>query len=248
MILSVTITIANVLSTLIHRVSERRGARPPDRRARSVRRSAASFTASASWCCSPRSASRSRRSSRRWASAASRWPWRCRIRCRTSSRGIHLLADKPIRVGDYVKVADTVEGHVEDIGWRSTRVRMLQNVVVTIPEQAGGRVDHRESTTRPSRGSRCLFASASTTVPTRTWSSAFLVEEANRAVGEVPGLRRGARADGATHPGFRRALPRLHARLPGQLVHGPVRRPARAPKAHPPSSRGRGSPDPRQSL
>src|SRR5215510_13211199 len=49
--------------------------------------------------------------------------------------GIHLLADKPIRVGDYVKVADTVEGHVVDIGWRSTRVRMLQNVVVTIPNK-----------------------------------------------------------------------------------------------------------------
>ena len=49
--------------------------------------------------------------------------------------GVHLLADKPIRVGDYVKVADTVEGHVVDIGWRSTRVRMLQNVVVTIPNK-----------------------------------------------------------------------------------------------------------------
>ena len=49
--------------------------------------------------------------------------------------GIRLLADKPIRMGDYVKVADTVEGHVEDIGWRSTRVRMLQNVVVTIPNK-----------------------------------------------------------------------------------------------------------------
>src|SRR6516162_391956 len=49
--------------------------------------------------------------------------------------GVHLLADKPIRVGDYVKVAETVEGHVVDIGWRSTRVRMLANVVVTIPNK-----------------------------------------------------------------------------------------------------------------
>src|SRR3989454_2654025 len=49
--------------------------------------------------------------------------------------GAHLLADRPIRVGDYVKVADTVEGYVVDIGWRSTRVRMLQNVVVTIPNK-----------------------------------------------------------------------------------------------------------------
>src|SRR5215472_5959621 len=49
--------------------------------------------------------------------------------------GVHLLADRPIRVGDYVKLADSVEGHVVDIGWRSTRVRMLQNVVVTIPNK-----------------------------------------------------------------------------------------------------------------
>src|SRR5439155_1367051 len=39
--------------------------------------------------------------------------------------GMHLLADKPIRVGDYVKIADTTAGYVVDIGWRSTRVRML---------------------------------------------------------------------------------------------------------------------------
>src|SRR5438034_7869296 len=49
--------------------------------------------------------------------------------------GAHLLADKPIRVGDYVKIADTVEGYVVDIGWRSTRVRMLQNTVVVVPNK-----------------------------------------------------------------------------------------------------------------
>src|SRR5256886_8765791 len=49
--------------------------------------------------------------------------------------GLHLLADKPIRVGDYVKIADAVEGYVVDIGWRSTRVRMLQNTVVVVPNK-----------------------------------------------------------------------------------------------------------------
>src|SRR5213593_1882152 len=49
--------------------------------------------------------------------------------------GLHLLADKPIRVGDYVKIADTTEGYVVDIGWRSTRVRMLQNTVVVVPNK-----------------------------------------------------------------------------------------------------------------
>jgi len=49
--------------------------------------------------------------------------------------GVHLLADKPIRVGDYVKIADTIEGYVVDVGWRSTRVRMLENNVVIVPNK-----------------------------------------------------------------------------------------------------------------
>jgi small-conductance mechanosensitive channel len=49
--------------------------------------------------------------------------------------GVHLLADKPIRVGDYVKIAETIEGYVLDVGWRSTRVRMLQNNVVIVPNK-----------------------------------------------------------------------------------------------------------------
>jgi small-conductance mechanosensitive channel len=49
--------------------------------------------------------------------------------------GMHLLADKPIRVGDYVKVAEGVEGHVLDVGWRSTRLRTLNNNTVILPNQ-----------------------------------------------------------------------------------------------------------------
>jgi small-conductance mechanosensitive channel len=48
--------------------------------------------------------------------------------------GIHLLADRPIRVGDYVRLSlENVEGWVIDVGWRSTRIRMLQNNVVIVP-------------------------------------------------------------------------------------------------------------------
>jgi small-conductance mechanosensitive channel len=49
--------------------------------------------------------------------------------------GMHLLADRPIRVGDYVKLSEAggVEGFVVDVGWRSTRIRMLANNVVIVP-------------------------------------------------------------------------------------------------------------------
>ncbi len=49
--------------------------------------------------------------------------------------GVHLLADQPIRVGDYVKIGDTVEGFVLDVGWRSTRVRLLHNNIVVVPNR-----------------------------------------------------------------------------------------------------------------
>jgi small-conductance mechanosensitive channel len=47
--------------------------------------------------------------------------------------GIHLLADRPIRVGDFVRLDAGVEGFVVDIGWRSTRIRMLPNNLVVVP-------------------------------------------------------------------------------------------------------------------
>jgi small-conductance mechanosensitive channel len=47
--------------------------------------------------------------------------------------GLHLLADRPIRVGDFVKLDSGVEGFVEDIGWRSTRIRILLDNLVVVP-------------------------------------------------------------------------------------------------------------------
>ena len=48
--------------------------------------------------------------------------------------GLHLLADKPIQVGHYVKL-EGIEGFVTDIGWRSTRLRTLANTVVVVPNK-----------------------------------------------------------------------------------------------------------------
>lgn len=45
---------------------------------------------------------------------------------------VTLIADQPIRVGDFCKVGDTV-GTVEQIGMRSTRIRTTQRTIVTIP-------------------------------------------------------------------------------------------------------------------
>lgn len=47
--------------------------------------------------------------------------------------GLYLLADKPVRVGDFIKLEGGDEGHVQEIGWRSTRIKTLSNNIVILP-------------------------------------------------------------------------------------------------------------------
>lgn len=47
--------------------------------------------------------------------------------------GVHILVERPLKVGDYVKLDSGEEGYVTDIGWRTTKIRKLQNNLVIIP-------------------------------------------------------------------------------------------------------------------
>ena len=47
--------------------------------------------------------------------------------------GIYLQLDRPVRLGDYVKLGTGEEGFVTQMGWRSTRMRTLSNNIVVIP-------------------------------------------------------------------------------------------------------------------
>src|SRR5690242_911030 len=102
--------------------------------------------------------------------------------------GVHLLADKPIRVGDYVRLsAENVEGHVVDVGWRSTRIRMLQNNVVVVPNKRVA----ESVITNYDLGETRMAVSIRVGVdydadPDHV--ERVLVDEATRAAGEVPGL------------------------------------------------------------
>lgn len=101
--------------------------------------------------------------------------------------GVHLLADEPIRVGDYVKLSEGVEGVVLDVGWRSTRLRMLQNNVVIVPNQTVARsVITNYSFPEPRMALPLRISVAYDTDVERL--ELLLLDEAARAVGEVPGL------------------------------------------------------------
>ncbi len=49
--------------------------------------------------------------------------------------GLYLALDQPIRPGDYIKLDSGVEGFVEEVGWRNTRMRVWQNNIVLVPNE-----------------------------------------------------------------------------------------------------------------
>ena len=47
--------------------------------------------------------------------------------------GMYVAIDKPVVVGQFVKLESGEEGYVIDVGWRSTRIRTLPNSIVIVP-------------------------------------------------------------------------------------------------------------------
>ena len=114
--------------------------------------------------------------------------------------GLHLLADKPVRVGDYVKIAD-VEGFVVDVGWRSTRVRLLSNSVVILPNSTVAKSTIINYDLPESRMALLIKVGVDyASDPERV--AAILGEEAERAIGAVPGLLADPKPMARLIPGF----------------------------------------------
>ncbi|MHC1635879.1 MAG: mechanosensitive ion channel family protein [Candidatus Methanospirareceae archaeon] len=47
--------------------------------------------------------------------------------------GIYITAERTVKIGDYVELENGLAGYVEEIGWRSTKIRTLPNNFVVIP-------------------------------------------------------------------------------------------------------------------
>ena len=47
--------------------------------------------------------------------------------------GLHVIASKKVRLGDFVKLDTSEEGFVIDINWRNTSIRTLTNAVIIVP-------------------------------------------------------------------------------------------------------------------
>ncbi len=101
--------------------------------------------------------------------------------------GIHILVEKPIHVGDYIKLESGQEGYVVDIGWRTTRIRMLPNNMVIVPNAKLAESIVINYHLPEKRMSVLIPISVSyESDPVRI--EAILMEEATSAMDHVPGL------------------------------------------------------------
>jgi len=101
--------------------------------------------------------------------------------------GIHILVERSIRVGDFVRLETGQEGYVDDITWRTTRIRMLPNNMVVVPNDKLSQSVVTNYSMPEKRMSFPISVSVSyDSNPEEV--ERILVEEAKAAVGAVPGL------------------------------------------------------------
>jgi small-conductance mechanosensitive channel len=101
--------------------------------------------------------------------------------------GLHILVEKSVRVGDFIKLETGQEGYVEDITWRTTRVRMLPNNMVVIPNSKLAQSVVTNYYLPEKRMSLLVPVGVSYDCdPDRV--EEMLVDVAVKAVGELPGL------------------------------------------------------------
>jgi small-conductance mechanosensitive channel len=101
--------------------------------------------------------------------------------------GIHILVEKSIRVGDFIRLETGQEGRVEDITWRTTRIKMMPNNMVVIPNNKLS----RSVVTNYSLPEKKMMLTLSVSVsydsdPNQV--EAILVDETEKAQGNVDGL------------------------------------------------------------
>ncbi|MGE5301040.1 MAG: mechanosensitive ion channel domain-containing protein [Acidobacteriota bacterium] len=101
--------------------------------------------------------------------------------------GIHILMEKTIRVGDFIKLESGQEGYVDDITWRTTRVRMLPNNMVVIPNSKLAQSIVTNYYLPEKRMSLLIPIGVSYSEDPEKVET-VLVEEAKKAVGQIPGL------------------------------------------------------------
>jgi small-conductance mechanosensitive channel len=115
--------------------------------------------------------------------------------------GMHILLEKSVRIGDFVKLDNGQEGYVQDITWRTTRIRMLPNNMVVIPNSKLAQ-SVVTNYCLPEK-QMMLFVSVGVSYDSDIdYVETILIEEALLAASEVPGLLADPQPYARFSPGF----------------------------------------------
>ncbi len=101
--------------------------------------------------------------------------------------GIHILMEKAVRVGDFIRLETGQEGYVDDITWRTTRIRMIPNNMVVIPNN---KLSQSIVTNYhlPEKRMALLIPVGVSYSSDPDQVEKILIEEAQKGAGEIPGL------------------------------------------------------------
>ncbi len=114
--------------------------------------------------------------------------------------GFHLLIEKSIRVGDFIKLESGHEGYVDDITWRTSRIKTLSNNTVMIPNKKLAQSEVvNYSLPQPEMGISVVLRAGYGADHDRV--ERVLMEEAQKAVLELPGLVEGQEPSIGFNPG-----------------------------------------------
>ncbi|MGE5324164.1 MAG: mechanosensitive ion channel family protein [Actinomycetota bacterium] len=101
--------------------------------------------------------------------------------------GVYLRLDRPVRVGDYVKLDSGDEGFVVALGWRSTRIKTLPNNVVIVPNgKLASAIVTNYSLPEPPMSLLVSVGTSYDSDPEQV--ERILIEEAKAAAQNTPGL------------------------------------------------------------
>jgi small-conductance mechanosensitive channel len=101
--------------------------------------------------------------------------------------GFYVSLSGHIRPGDYIKLESSEEGYVTDIGWRSTMIRAIPNNMIIIPNAklAQAIVTNYHL---PGKVMTARFSVGVSYESDPEKIERILIEEAKKAIGEIPGL------------------------------------------------------------
>ena len=115
--------------------------------------------------------------------------------------GIHILAEHTIRVNDVIRLENGQEGTVVDISWRTTRILLpQQNMVIGPNSKLSQSVVTNYSL--PERSMAIYMPISVSYDADPSLVERVLLEEANKAAGDVPGLLRTPAPSVRFVPGF----------------------------------------------